>query len=256
LVVDTTRDFWFCSCHGSNCRDDTHSINQNDVISYRNQRWLSALWLPVNVHLPLSSQFAHGSRDCCFLAALANWRGDDALEWFSADLPKNIEVVDGFDESPMPIDIDTMSAYSKGDSKLTGGEASEIDRIVNAIKRGPNESPEKRAYFQQKTKLFRVKEEALRVGGQVTKRKCEMEKRKSDMELARELRKGDMEKRKSDIELARELRLESKAQDSDDEDDNALKNRMKSASRRIFARILKEVEGETAAATLQAATSP
>ena len=49
---------------------------------------------------------------------------------------------------------------------------------------------------------------------------------------------------------------ESKAQDSDDEDDNALKNRMKSASRRVFARILEEVEGETAAATLPAATSP
>ena len=59
----------------------------------------------------------------------------------------------------MPIDIDTVSAYSKGDSKLTGGEASEIDRIVNAMKRGPNESPEKRAYFQQKTKLLRVEEQ-------------------------------------------------------------------------------------------------
>ena len=190
-------------------------------------------------------KFAHGSRDCCFLAVLANWRGESALEWFNADLPKNIEVVDGFDESPMPIDIDTVSAYSKGDSKLTGGEASEIDRIVNAMKRGINESPEKRAYFQQKTKLLRVEEEVLRVGGQEKKRKGDMEKRKSDME-----------KRKSDMELARELRLESKAHDSDDEDDNALKNRMKSASRRIFARILEEVEGETAAATLPAATSP
>ena len=92
------------------------------------------------------------------------------------------------------------------------------------MKRGPNESPEKRAYFQQKTKLLRVEEEVLRVGGQ-------------------EKRKSDMEKRKNDMELARELRLESKAQDSDDEDDNALKNRMKSASRRIFSRILEEVEG-------------
>jgi len=81
------------------------------------------------------------SPDCCFLAALANWRGDDALEWFSADLPKNIQVVDGFDESPMP--IDTVSAYSKDDSKFTGSEASEVDRIVNALalmnllRRGP-----------------------------------------------------------------------------------------------------------------------
>ena len=62
-------------------------------------------------------------------------------------------------------------------------------------------------------------------------------------------------KRRSDIALAHELRREYKAMDSDDEDDNVLKNRMKSVSRRIFERILAEDEGETAAATLPAATS-
>jgi hypothetical protein len=137
-------------------------------------------------------------------------------------------VVDGFDESPMP--LDTVSAYSKDDSKFTKGEASEVDRIVNALKRGSDESPEKRAYFQQKTKLLRVEEQLLRVG--------EQEK-----------------KRKSDMALAHELRRACKAMDSDDEDDNVLKNRMKSARRRIFERILDEVEGEMAEATLPAATS-
>ena len=44
--------------------------------------------------------------------------------------------------------------------------------------------------------------------------------------------------------------------DSDDEDDNVLsKYRMKSVSHCIFERILEEDEGETAAATLTAATS-
>ena len=166
------------------------------------------------------SKFAHGSRGCCFLAALANWRGDEALEWFSADSPNNIEVVDGLDELPMP--IDSVSAYSKDDSRRTG--TSEIDRLLNAMKRGANESPEKRAYLQQKTKLLQVEEQ--------------------------------QKKRKSNMELARALRLESRAIDSDNEDDNVLKHRMKSASRRIFARILEEVEGETVEATLPTGPSP
>jgi hypothetical protein len=158
------------------------------------------------------TNFAHGNRDCCFLAVLANWRGDDALEWFSADLPKDVEIVDGFDESPMQ--IDAMSEYSmKDDSKYTrDGEASEYDRLINALSRGPSESPEKKAYFQQKTNLLRVEEKE--------------------------------KKRKSSIALARELRRECNTMDSDDEEDGALKKRMKLASRRIFASILDEVEGD------------
>jgi hypothetical protein len=156
------------------------------------------------------SKFAHGNRDCCFLAALANWRGDDALEWFSADLPQNIEVVDGFEESPMP--IDTMSEYSRDDSKFTRDEGRELDRLVNALKNS-SDSPEKRAYFQQKAKLLQVEQQD--------------------------------KKRKSNLTLARELRHECKGMDSDDDEDRILKKRMKLASRRIFARILDEVEGET-----------
>ena len=110
------------------------------------------------------TKFAHGSRDCCFLAALANWRGDDALEWFRADLPNNIEVVDGFDASPMQTG-DTLSAYSKDCSKRTGGEESDIDRIVHAMKRSRNESPEKKAYFEQKTKLLKAEEHSYWLGG-------------------------------------------------------------------------------------------
>jgi hypothetical protein len=47
------------------------------------------------------AKYHHGNQDCCFLAALANWRGDSALEWFSGRLPNNIQVVDGLD-TPMP----------------------------------------------------------------------------------------------------------------------------------------------------------
>jgi ActR/RegA family two-component response regulator len=110
----------------------------------------------------------------------------------------------------------------KDDSRRTG--TSEIDRLLNALKRGADESPEKRAYLQQKTKLLQVEEK--------------------------------QKKRKSNMELARELRLESIAIDSDNEDDNVLKHRMKSASRRIFARILEEVEGETVEAALPTAPLP
>jgi hypothetical protein len=59
----------------------------------------------------------------------------------------------------------------------------------------------------------------------------------------------------NDMALAHELCRECKAMlDSDDESDNVLKNRMKSASHRIFAWTLEEVEGETTAVTLPAVT--
>jgi hypothetical protein len=108
-------------------------------------------------------------------------------------LPKVIEIVDGFDVLPMQ--IDAMSEYSmKDDSKYARDEASEYDHLINALSRGPSESPEKKPYFQQKTKLLGVKE------------------------------KG--KKRKSNIALARELRHECNTMDSDDEEDGALKSRM------------------------------
>jgi hypothetical protein len=74
------------------------------------------------------TKIAHGNRDWCYLAVLANWRGDDALEWSSASLPNNIEVVDGFNESPgPPMPLDTVSEYSmKNDSKYTRDGASDV----------------------------------------------------------------------------------------------------------------------------------
>ena len=47
------------------------------------------------------------------------------------------------------------------------------------------------------------------------------------------------------MSLARDLHRECNRFDSDDDEDKVLKKRMKLASRRIFARILDEVEGET-----------
>jgi hypothetical protein len=108
--------------------------------------------------------------------------------------------------------IDTMSEYSRDDSKFTRDEGRELDRLVNALKNS-SDSPEKRAYFQQKAKLLQVEQQD--------------------------------KKRKSNLTLARELRHECKGMDSDDDEDRILKKRMKLASRHIFARILDEVEGET-----------
>jgi hypothetical protein len=109
------------------------------------------------------------------------------------------------------ISLDTMSEYSKDDSKTTNDGASEVDRIVNTLKGGSGESPEKKAYFHQKTKLLQVEDHD--------------------------------KKRRSDMALARDLRHECTACDSDDEDDRLLKKRMKSASRRIIAHIMDDVDG-------------
>jgi hypothetical protein len=44
------------------------------------------------------SDFCHGNKDACILAVLANWRGDDALSWFTAEVT-GIPLVDGWGPS-------------------------------------------------------------------------------------------------------------------------------------------------------------
>jgi hypothetical protein len=171
------------------------------------------------------SSYCHGNRDCCFLAVLANWRGDSALDWFSAELPKDVEVVDGFDEEVSPMfDTQSVSEYSslRGGSKCSTEDGSDIARIVNAMKRGSDESPEKKAYFLQKTKVLQVEEQNKK-------------------------RKASEDKRRSDVTLARELRREYKALESDDEEQSiVIKNRLKTASLGMLSRLLDEVEGDLA----------
>ena len=97
------------------------------------------------------TKFAQGNCDCCFLAAPVSWRGDDAMEWFSGSLPKDVEVVDGWEASPA---CDTMSEeFFREDSTQGGGDGvSDIECLITAVTTS-NESPEKKAYFEEKKRL-------------------------------------------------------------------------------------------------------
>ena len=130
------------------------------------------------------------------------------MEWFSANFPSKVEVVDGFNAAQTIVTIPTIDTMSedllRDDSTRGGGgeDASEIDRIFEALKH-LNESPEKRAYFKQKKKLLKVWQQDRR--------------------------------RKSKMNLAHELHREYKKMDSDDEDEELLKKQMKSTIHHLFA---------------------
>ena len=166
------------------------------------------------------TKFCQGNKDCCFLAVLAIWRGSSALEWFSAALPKDVVVLDGLEDDDVPLIIDTASMVSaesvaaSGKSKETG--VGSIGEILNAMKKG--ESPEKKAYFVQKTKLLQFEEGSRK-------------------------RKAGEDKRRSDMGLARDLRREYKEYESGDEEEGEIKKCMRKASFGIMKRLLAEVEG-------------
>ena len=105
------------------------------------------------------TSFCHGNRDCCFLAVLANWRGDSALEWFCGELPQNVEVVDGFDIPPV-VDVQqpsiSGSSFASKRARADDETESQISELITSMKRGSNESPEKKEYYKQKQGCWKL----------------------------------------------------------------------------------------------------
>ena len=97
--------------------------------------------------------FAHGQKDACFLAGLAQWRGDSALEWFSADLPTTVPLLDGFGHTtPVQSVASTPgSRTSRGrEVENYGGKMDDLISILGKRKHDDN-SPEKKQFFRAKT---------------------------------------------------------------------------------------------------------
>ena len=169
------------------------------------------------------TSFCHGNRDCCFLAVLANWRGDSALEWFCGALPQNVEVVDGFDIPPV-VDVQqpsiSGSSFASKRARADDETESQISELINSMKRGSNESPEKKEYYyKQKTRVLEVVEEC---------KKIEMGNKKKE----------------AAVSLAREFALAEKNMEStsDDEEQNQMKKRLKNGSMGMLSRLMDEVE--------------
>jgi hypothetical protein len=121
------------------------------------------------------ANFAHGHKDAMFLAYLATWRGESALEWFSATLDDRQNPVDGF-EFRSTLSVEGMSTTGGGS---TGGsnadKRSDMERLIEALSRSSRdlESPEKRAYLRAKTAESEVNRKAS--------------KRQSDLAFAKQL---------------------------------------------------------------------
>jgi hypothetical protein len=94
------------------------------------------------------------------------------------------------------------------------------------MKRGSNESPEKKEYYKQKTRVLEVVEEC---------KKIEMENKKIEMES---------KKREATVSLAREFTLAGNNMEStsDDEEQNRVKKRLKKVSLGMLSRLMDEVE--------------
>jgi hypothetical protein len=99
------------------------------------------------------ANFAHGHKDVMFLAYLATWRDESALEWFSVTLDDRQNPVDGF-EFRSTLSVEGLSTTGGGS---TGGsnadKRSDMERLIEALSRSSRdlESPEKRAYLRAKT---------------------------------------------------------------------------------------------------------
>jgi len=101
-------------------------------------------------------KFSFGQKDVEYLALLACWRGDDALEWFSGKLPSHITTVDGFGDSRETCSVTTTIASSKTK------DPSEIDRLIAAMTSRPSsgDSPQKRQWYKAKTSQIKSSKKA------------------------------------------------------------------------------------------------
>ena len=100
--------------------------------------------------------YCHGNKDCCFLAVLASWRGNSAMEWFSGQLPSNIQVVDDLDnltsivqQEPSPSESSFATRQTRADND-TRSQVVQMSDLLSSYKNQSSESPEKRDILNRK----------------------------------------------------------------------------------------------------------
>ena len=172
------------------------------------------------------NNYCHGNKDCCFLAVLANWRGNSAMEWFSGQLPSNIQVVDGLDnltsivqQEPSPSESSFATRQTRADNDTRSQVVQMLD-LLSSYKNQSSESPEKKGYFKQKTRVLEVVEQKKRL-------EVQTKKREATMALAREFDAAG-----------------NNIEDTSNEEKIQLKKRLATVSTRMWSRLLDEVEGE------------
>jgi hypothetical protein len=146
------------------------------------------------------------------------------LEWFSGRLPKNVEVVDGFN-SPLPIILGQLSlsvlSIATKRSRADNDSQSEVLQRMGSMKRVLAEPPEKKDYYRQKTKVLQLLEETKR-GAAKTK------KQDATWELAHKLSNTG----------------EDMSATVDDKEQIKLKKRCKKVSMGLFSSVLDDLESE------------
>jgi hypothetical protein len=118
--------------------------------------------------------FAHGQKLVCYLAALAMLRGTDSFDWFSRQMPDDVQGVDGLEESGT---LDQSKEHGSSSKKSRAGSTSRgmpetinidddddddresaIDRLAAALQpRGGVESPARKQLISAKAALVNEK---------------------------------------------------------------------------------------------------
>jgi hypothetical protein len=85
--------------------------------------------------------FAADSKDVCFLAGAARYRGDEALEFFSGELPDNVPIIEGLSRRRLN-DEDTLASDVTGVASRAG-RLNENQAILAALAAGNSPSKER-----------------------------------------------------------------------------------------------------------------
>jgi hypothetical protein len=87
------------------------------------------------------------------------------MEWFSGQLPSNIQVVDGLDsltsvcqQELSPSESSFATRQTRADNNTRSQVVQMLD-LLSSYKYQSSESPEKKGYFKQKTRVLEVVEE-------------------------------------------------------------------------------------------------
>ena len=111
-------------------------------------------------------EFAHNyaadSKDVCFLAGAARYRGDEALDFFSGELPDDVPIVEGLSRRRLHSSEETLASDVTGITTrpprvMHDGVLNENDQaILAALAKGNSPSKERDSYYHQRTKKLKI----------------------------------------------------------------------------------------------------
>jgi hypothetical protein len=138
-------------------------------------------------------EFAHNyaadSKDVCFLAGAARYRGDEALDFFSGELPDSVPVVKGLsrrrlnDEDTLASDVTGLSRRPRR-KRSHDGVLDENQVILEALAKSNSPSKERDSYYHERTKQLKM---VNKNGGEREKLKLARERAETTAKVAQSI---------------------------------------------------------------------